>query len=60
MEIPKSDGGVRKLGIPTVVDRLIQQAILQVLEPIWEPTFSSDFISRKLRLKVNQNKSAVE
>jgi len=40
VEIPKPDGGVRKLGIPTVVDRLIQQAILQVLEPIWEPTFS--------------------
>jgi RNA-directed DNA polymerase len=40
VEIPKPDGGVRKLGIPTVVDRLIQQAVLQVLEPIWEPTFS--------------------
>lgn len=40
VEIPKADGGVRKLGIPTVVDRLVQQAILQVLEPIIEPTFS--------------------
>jgi RNA-directed DNA polymerase len=40
VEIAKPDGGVRKLGIPTVLDRLIQQAILQVLEPIWEPTFS--------------------
>lgn len=39
-EIPKPDGGVRKLGIPTVVDRMIQQAVLQVLQPIWEPTFS--------------------
>lgn len=41
VEIPKPDGGVRKLGIPTVLDRLIQQAILQVLTPIWEPTFSA-------------------
>ena len=40
VEIPKPDGGVRKLGIPTVLDRLIQQAALQVLQPIWEPTFS--------------------
>ncbi len=40
VEIPKPDGGVRKLGIPTVVDRLIQQAVLQVLTPLWEPTFS--------------------
>lgn len=39
-EIPKSDGGVRKLGIPTVLDRLIQQAILQVLQPRFDPTFS--------------------
>ena len=39
-EIPKSDGGVRKLGIPTVVDRVIQQAIAQKLQSIWEPLFS--------------------
>ena len=39
-EIPKPDGGVRKLGIPTVIDRIIQQAIAQVLSPIYEPTFS--------------------
>ena len=39
-EIRKSGGGVRKLGIPTVVDRLIQQAILQVLQPRFDPTFS--------------------
>jgi RNA-directed DNA polymerase len=40
VEIPKPDGGVRKLGIPTAVDRLIQQAILQVLSPLWDATFS--------------------
>jgi RNA-directed DNA polymerase len=38
--IRKRSGGKRELGIPTVVDRLIQQAILQVLTPIWDPTFS--------------------
>jgi RNA-directed DNA polymerase len=41
VEIPKPGGGVRQLGIPTVVDRLVQQAILQVLEPLLEPTFSA-------------------
>jgi RNA-directed DNA polymerase len=40
-EIPKSGGGIRTLGIPTVVDRLIQQAILQVLQPKFDPTFSN-------------------
>ena len=40
VEIPKPGGGVRKLGIPTVLDRFIQQAILQVLQPRWDPTFS--------------------
>lgn len=39
-EIPKPDGGVRLLGIPAVVDRVIQQAIAQVLDSIWEPQFS--------------------
>ena len=39
-EIPKGDGGTRKLGIPTVIDRIIQQAIAQVLIPIYEPKFS--------------------
>jgi RNA-directed DNA polymerase len=40
VEIPKPAGGKRQLGIPTVVDRLVQQAIVQVLEPILDPTFS--------------------
>jgi len=39
-EIPKSGGGVRELGIPTVLDRFVQQAILQVLQPRFDPTFS--------------------
>jgi group II intron reverse transcriptase/maturase len=38
--LPKPDGGERKLGIPTVLDRLIQQALLQVLQPRFDPTFS--------------------
>ncbi|WP_429548404.1 group II intron reverse transcriptase/maturase [Paraburkholderia youngii] len=38
--IPKPDGGERELGIPTVTDRLIQQALLQVLQPVLDPTFS--------------------
>ena len=38
--IPKPDGGQRELGIPTVTDRLIQQALLQVLQPLFNPTFS--------------------
>jgi len=41
VEIPKPGGGMRQLGIPTVVDRLVQQAILQVLEPLLDPTFSA-------------------
>ena len=40
VEIPKPDGGVRKLGIPTVLDRFIQQAVMQVLQRQWDPTFS--------------------
>ena len=41
VDIPKAGGGVRELGIPTVVDRLIQQALLQVLQPLIDPTFSA-------------------
>src|SRR5215472_9893505 len=40
VEIPKPDGGVRKLGIPTVLDRFIQQAVMQVLQRSWDGTFS--------------------
>jgi retron-type reverse transcriptase len=42
VEIPKPDGGIRLLGIPTVVDRMIQQAIAQILSPIFEKTFSEN------------------
>lgn len=40
VEIPKPDGGVRKLGIPTVLDRFIQQAVQQILQGQWDPTFN--------------------
>jgi group II intron reverse transcriptase/maturase len=40
VEIPKPDGGVRMLGVPTVIDRMVQQALVQVVQPIFEPTFS--------------------
>jgi len=42
VEIPKPDGGVRLLGVPTVIDRMVQQAIMQILQPIFEPTFSDN------------------
>jgi len=41
VQIPKPGGGMRQLGIPTVVDRLVQQAIAQILEPLFDPTFSA-------------------
>src|SRR6266581_43754 len=40
VEIPKPDGGVRKLGIPTALDRFLQQAVMQVLQRQWDRTFS--------------------
>jgi RNA-directed DNA polymerase len=40
VEIPKPDGGVRKLGVPCLVGRLIQQALLHLLQERWDPTFS--------------------
>jgi DNA-binding winged helix-turn-helix (wHTH) protein len=52
VEIPKPDGGVRKLGVPCVVDRLIQQALLQVLQEQWDPCFGRfrlDSARRELR-----------
>ncbi|SDH68272.1 Reverse transcriptase (RNA-dependent DNA polymerase) [Aneurinibacillus thermoaerophilus] len=40
VEIPKPNGGVRQLGIPTVLDRFIQQVIAQILTPVFDPCFS--------------------
>jgi RNA-directed DNA polymerase len=40
VEIPKPDGGVRQLGIPTVLDRMVQQAVMQVLQSRWDAEFS--------------------
>lgn len=61
VEIPKPDGGMRQLGIPTVLDRLIQQAVLQVLTPIFDPGFSeSSFGFRPRRSAVQAVKKAKE
>jgi len=59
--IPKPDGGMRQLGVPTVLDRLIQQAVLQVLTPIFDPGFSeSSFGFRPRRSAVQAVKKAKE
>ena len=42
VEIPKPDGGKRLLGVPTVIDRMVQQAVVQILQPIFEQTFSDN------------------
>ena len=54
VEIPKPGGGVRQLGIPTVVDRLVQQGILQVLEPLLDPTFSESSYGFRPRRNAHQ------
>jgi RNA-directed DNA polymerase len=54
VEIPKPDGGVRKLGIPTVVDRLIQQAVMQVLQKRWDRTFSAHSYGFRPRRSAHQ------
>ena len=54
VDIPKPGGGVRQLGIPTVVDRLVQQAILQVLEPLLDPTFSDSSYGFRPRRSAHQ------
>jgi hypothetical protein len=53
VEIPKPNGGVRVLGIPTVLDRFIQQALLQVLQPLIRP----DLLGRELRLSPGAERS---
>jgi RNA-directed DNA polymerase len=54
VDIPKPGGGVRTLGIPTVLDRFIQQALLQVLQPAWAPTFSAHSYGFRPRRSVHQ------
>ena len=54
VNLPKPDGGVRKLGVPCVVDRLIQQALLQVLQPRWYPTFSEHSYGFRLGRSAHQ------
>lgn len=54
VEIPKPDGGVRLLGIPTVTDRMIQQAIAQQLSPIFEPKFSNNSYGFRPRRNAHQ------
>ena len=54
VEIPKPGGGVRELGIPTVIDRVVQQAILQVLDPILDPTFSESSYGFRPRRSAHQ------
>lgn len=61
VEIPKQDGGKRLLGVPTVIDRMVQQAIVQVLQPIFEATFSdSSFGFRPKRSAQQAIKKAKE
>lgn len=54
VEIPKPDGGVRRLGVPTVLDRLIQQAIAQVLTPVFEAGFSESSFGFRPRRGAHQ------
>jgi len=54
VEIPKPDGGMRKLGIPTVLDRFIQQAVLQVLQRSWDRTFSAQSYGFRPRRSAHQ------
>ena len=54
VEIQKPGGGVRKLSIPTVLDRLIQQAVLQVLQKRWDPTFSKHSFGFRPRRSAHQ------
>ena len=54
VEIPKPDGGKRLLGVPTVIDRMVQQAMVQVLQPIFEQTFSESSYGFRPRRNAHQ------
>src|SRR5690606_10680144 len=54
VEIPKPGGGVRPLGIPTVMDRLIQQALMQVMTPIFDPHFSPNSFGFRPRKRAHE------
>ena len=60
VEIPKPQGGTRQLGIPTVTDRLIQQALLQVLTPLFDPTFSESSYGYRPKRSAQQAVSAMK
>jgi RNA-directed DNA polymerase len=60
VEIPKDSGGARPLGIPTVLDRVIQQAISQVLTPVFDPHFSQDSYGFRLNRSAHQAVRKVE
>lgn len=60
VEIPKPDGGVRKLGIPTVLDRFIQQALMQVLQGQWDGTFSQHSYGFRPRRSAHQAVAAAQ
>ena len=60
VEIPKPDGGVRKLGIPTVLDRLIQQAVLQILQKRWDRTFSESSFGFRPQRSAHQAVAAAQ
>jgi RNA-directed DNA polymerase len=60
VEIPKPDGGMRKLGIPTVLDRFIQQAVLQVLQKRWDRTFSPSSYGFRPRRSAHQAVAAAQ
>src|SRR6202045_3661668 len=60
VEIPKPDGGVRKLGVPTALDRFVQQAVLQVLQPIFDPTFSDHSYGFRPRRSAHQAVAAAQ
>ena len=60
VEIPKPEGGVRKLGVPTALDRFIQQAVMQVLQARWDPTFSESSFGFRPRRSAHQAVAQVQ